>query len=116
MIKNPKLGQTVFFVDDRGTILKGKLSQVYCSSLNGAVGVDNFYHIDKSFIFSTKKRAEEYYKLTQNLKSLNEQIKNTTKKREKLASRLAEILGEESANVKLPKLPKTWGFVSGQKF
>lgn len=94
MIKNPKIGQTVFFVDDRGTVLKGKISQVYCSSLNGAVGVENFFHINKSFLFSTKKKAEEYHKLTQNLKSLNKQIKNTTKKREKLASRLAEIVKE----------------------
>ena len=95
MIKNPKLGQEVFFVNEEGVVFKGKLSQVYCSSINGAVGIDNFFYIDKSFVFSTKGKAQEYNKLTQDLEFLNEQIFKLSKQREKLATKLAKLLGGE---------------------
>ncbi|MBV6513870.1 MAG: hypothetical protein FMNOHCHN_03426 [Ignavibacteriaceae bacterium] len=57
MIKNPKLGQKVFFVDDEGHIVSGKISQIYNDPV---VGVDNFFYLEKKFAFPTRHRAEKY--------------------------------------------------------
>lgn len=57
MIKNPKLGQKVFFVDDEGNVVNGKISQVYNDP---SIGVNNFFYLNKKFAFSSKRRAEKY--------------------------------------------------------
>lgn len=57
MIKNPKLGQKVFFLDDKNNIYTGKISQVYNE---WSIGIDNFFYLDKEFAFSTRSRAFKY--------------------------------------------------------
>lgn len=70
MIKNPKLGQKVFFVDDKGHIVSGKISQVYNDP---SIGVDNFFYLNKEFAFSNKRRAEKYIEVCEEIKYLTTQ-------------------------------------------
>jgi len=44
MIKNPKIGQPAYFLDDNGEVFRGKITKV--SSSNNAIAIDNFFHIE----------------------------------------------------------------------
>ncbi len=87
MIKNPKIGQPVWLIETdfspRKTLVTGKSSTnpelIICEKFNA------FYPEE---LFPTEKSA-----IQDALKTLNKQILYLSKKREKLASRLAEILG-----------------------
>ncbi len=105
MIKNPKLGQTVWFIERNPDRFKKTKIKGFGSS---CFHCTNYLFFNREEVFPTESAAIQYA-----LKIYNKKIQTLTKKREKLASRLAEILGKESANT---KLPKTWGFVNGQKF
>ena len=116
MIKNPKVGQTVYYLDNDNNILRGKISQVYCASVNGSIGVDNFHYMEKSFAFSTKKSANEYQRVTNEIAYLNVQIQSLSKQREKYATKLAKMLENKGSKTTTTKFPKTWGTVNGRKF
>ena len=58
MIKNLKLNQHVFYIDDNEEIRKGKVSQIYSNP--SSIGVDNFLYLDKKFLFSTRAKALKY--------------------------------------------------------
>jgi hypothetical protein len=86
MIKNPKIGQSVWLIETdfstRKTLVTGKSSTnpelIICEKF------DAFYPEE---LFLTEKSA-----IQRALKILNKQILDLSKKREKLASRLAEIV------------------------
>lgn len=82
MIKNPKIGQTVYYLYGR-EVFEDKVLAVYPNS----VQLNSFLYSDKQFLFKTEKLAIQYV-----LKIYNKEILDLSKKREKLASRLAEIL------------------------
>lgn len=87
MIKNPKIGQPVWLIETdfspRKTLVTGK------SSTNPELTIcekfDAFYLEE---LFPTEKSA-----IQNALKTLNKQIFYLSKRREKLASRLAAIIG-----------------------
>ncbi len=95
MIKNPKIGQPVYFLDGENNVVRGKITQTYnsiSSGSTGTVGINNFFYVSKGFVFSTKKDAETYKSIKDELNNLNGQIQTLSKKREKLATKLAKIL------------------------
>jgi 3-methyladenine DNA glycosylase/8-oxoguanine DNA glycosylase len=86
MIKNPKIGQTVWFIDRYSNKLKKtKMKGVGSSSVHCA----NHLCFSREEIFPTESAAIQHA-----LKIYNKKIQILTKKREKLASRLAEIIKE----------------------
>lgn len=70
MIKNPKLNQKVYFVDDKGVVCQGKISQVYNDP---SIGINNFLYINKAYVFSTRNRAEKYVEACQEIDYLIDQ-------------------------------------------
>jgi len=91
MIKNPKLGQEVYYFVDL-EIRYGKITFVYENSGNVEV-VDWRYRRLKE-LFATKESAEKHLSKAyeKSLKTLNKEIFELSKKREKLASKLAKLL------------------------
>lgn len=85
MIKNPKIGQQVYYFHNLRPI-KGIVNQTV---LGYAVEVDSQY---RSFLGNNEIFATPQAAIKDALKKYNKQILNLSKKREKLASRLAEIL------------------------
>lgn len=99
MIKNPTLGQLVYFVEDESKpipyVSSGRIS-IDWSKEKGqvkAVEIRHWYYRKNSEIFSTKESAEKYlpkvYEST--LKTLNKQILALSKQREKIATKLAGL-------------------------
>lgn len=96
MIKNPKLGQTVFFFEE-GEIKIGKVNHIFQIFKNPpSVEIDNWYYRPKSEIFPTERLAKNNLKneISKTLKALNKRIFELSKQREKLASKLAKLIGE----------------------
>ena len=89
MIKNPKLGQKVFYLDDKGDICAGRISQVYNRP---SIGVDNFLYLDKAFVFSTRNRAFKYLQIKDELKYINHQMQSLKKQEEKYTAKLNAFL------------------------
>lgn len=85
MIKNPKVGQTVYYLHHLKPI-KGVIDRIRTTY---AVDVVSRYrsYLGNSEIFTSPQLAIQHA-----LKDYNKQINELSKKREKLASRLAKIL------------------------
>ena len=67
MIKNPRLKQHVFYIDDSEEIRKGTISQIYNDI---SIGVDNSFYVDKKFLFSTKAKALKYLAVVREIEHL----------------------------------------------
>lgn len=95
MIKNPQIGQTVFFFEDC-KILEGKINHLFTKNYRypAAVEIDFWYYRPNSKIYSSKELTQKNLKneISKTLKSLNQEIKQLSKKREKLASKLASLI------------------------
>jgi hypothetical protein len=89
MIKNPKLGQKVFFLDDKGDIYAGRISQVYNE---WSIGIDNFFYLDKEFAFSTRSRALKYLQLKTDLEYAEHVESHWGKQKKKIQARLDTLL------------------------
>lgn len=91
MIKNPKLGQEVYYFVDL-EIRYGKITFVYENS--GNVEIVNWHYRRLKELFTTKESAEKHLPKTyeKSLKTLNKEIFELSKKREKLATKLAKLL------------------------
>lgn len=95
MIKNPKIGQPAYFLDGENNVVRGKITQTYnslSSGSEGTVGINNFFYVSKGFVFRTKKDAQTYRSIKDELNNLNGQIQSLSKQREKLAAKLAKML------------------------
>lgn len=96
MIKNPQIGQTVFFFEDC-KIKSGKINYIFhVSNETLAVEVNRCYYRGISQIYPTQNIALKSLKneISKTLKSLNKEIKQLSKKREKLASKLADLISK----------------------
>jgi len=82
MIKNPKIGQTVWFIDWNQKVKRAKISWLYGS---GVQLNEHGYFLFED-IFETEKQTIQHA-----LKTINKEIFQLSKRREKLASRLAKI-------------------------
>lgn len=105
MIKNPQIGQNVFFFEDC-EIKSGKVICLFkkqirktgegkiCYKYPPSVEISYWYHRTVNQIFSTEQSAKKNLKheISKTLKSLNKQILELSKKREKLASKLASLI------------------------
>ena len=98
MIKNPQIGQTVFFFED-GEIKRGKINYLFQNnvskkSLKG-VEINGHCYRQNSEIYPTEQLAQKNQKheISKTLKSLNQEIKQLSKKRENLTSKLAGLIG-----------------------
>lgn len=90
MIKNPKVGQRVFFLDDNDAIFTGKITQVFSGKLS--VAIDNYWYVPKNYIFLTRKKAEKYSSLSQEWLELDAQIKKLQKQKEKNMSEIRKLV------------------------
>lgn len=89
MIKNPKIGQKIFFLDDKDDIYAGRISQVYNES---SIGIDNFFYLDKKFAFSTRSRAFKYLQLKTDLEYAEHVESHWGKQKKKIQDKLAAFL------------------------
>lgn len=89
MIRNPKLGQKVFFFEN-SKITEGTINTKFI----GAVEIGYYHHRFNREIYKTKESAEKdlLKSYEEEIKSLNQQIFQLSKNREKLATKLAELL------------------------
>ena len=85
MIKNPKIGQTVWFVDWNQVVSSEKITWAY----QDGVQLDEHGQFRFENIFPSEKAAIKHA-----LKRLNKTIFWLSKRREKLANRLAQILNK----------------------
>lgn len=104
MIKNPKIGQIVFFFEDC-EIKSGEVNCLFekqihkvegkiCYKYPPAVEITYWYHRTVNKIFPTKQYVENALpkEISETLKTLNKEIASLSKKRENLASKLAKLL------------------------
>lgn len=89
MIKNPKLGQKVFYLDDREEVFRGKITQVFSGGI--AVGIDNRWNISTPCIFPTKRHAEQYAFYSAVWRKTDSEISKLKTKREKYAAKLHKL-------------------------
>lgn len=83
MIKNPTTNQPIFYLSDENEVLKGVVSRVFYFE----VELSSKKLLDKENIYPTEKLSIQHA-----LKSLNKQIFTLSKKREKLATKMAKML------------------------
>lgn len=83
MIKNPKLGQRVFFAYNN-EVFEDNVLAIYPET----VQLVSFLYSDKNLLFKTEQLALQYL-----IRIYNKQIFQLSKNREKLATKLAELLG-----------------------
>lgn len=92
MIKNPTIGQTVFYFEG-DKIRKGEINTIHKLGPK-AVEISYFYYRLYKDIFPTEENAKKYLPkiYEEKLKTLNKEIFSLSKEREKLASKLAKLL------------------------
>ncbi len=103
MIKTPQIGQTVFFFES-GEIKSGKINYLFkigegksgekTIKFTNAVEIGYCFYRPFSEIYATEESAQKNQKneISKTLKNLNKQILELSKKREKLASKLAGLI------------------------
>jgi hypothetical protein len=99
MIKNPTIGQLVYFIEDESReipyVSSGIVTIDWSKEIGKAKAVEiNCWHYRKhSEIFPTKESAEKYLPKAYEkaLKTLNKQIFDLSKQREKIATKLAGL-------------------------
>jgi len=84
MIKNPKLGQRVFFAYNN-EVFEDNVLAIYPHT----VQLVSFLYSDKNLLFKTEQLALQYL-----IKVYNKQIFKLSKKREKLATKLAKLISQ----------------------
>lgn len=102
MIKNPTVGQLVYFIEDESKDIPYVSSgwiNIDWSKEKGkrkTVEICHWYYRKHSEIFPTKESAEKYLPKAyeQALQTLNKQILTLSKQREKLATKLAGLVGQ----------------------
>lgn len=95
MIKNPTHLQKVYFLEE-DQIKSGQITYTFEGDKKTlpAVEISNWYHRFINQIYETKKEAQNAIpkEISETLKTLNGTIKLLSKKREKLASKLAKLV------------------------
>jgi hypothetical protein len=91
MIKNPTMRQRIFYFVNLD-ICQGPITRIYQDT--GNVEILYWHYRKPSEIYLTKQSAEKHLHkaYAQALKTLNKEIAALSKKREKLASKLAKLL------------------------